>query len=129
MLKHLLFAPLALMMVVSGPALAQDAAAGEKVFLQCRACHMVGEKARNGVGPNLNGLCGRVAGSVPGYNYSPANKASGVTWDEATFAKYIANPREFMKGTRMAYAGLKDPKAVADLTAFLKQFGPEGKKL
>ena len=69
----------------TGESLAQDAAAGERVFTQCRACHQVGETARNAVGPVLNGLFGRKSGSIEGYSYSPANKNSGLTWDEATF--------------------------------------------
>ena len=71
--------------LLPGLANAQDAAAGEKVFAQCRACHQVGESAKNAVGPPLNGLFGRAAGSVEGYNYSPANRTSGITWDEAVF--------------------------------------------
>jgi cytochrome c len=64
------------------PAAAQDVAAGEKVFAKCKVCHQVGETAKNFVGPVLNGVVGRPAGSYPGYNYSEANKASGITWDE-----------------------------------------------
>lgn len=107
---------------------AQDAAAGEKVFAGCRACHQVGETAKNGVGPVLNGLFGRKAGTVEGYNYSPANKNSGLTWDEATFRTYIANPRAAMPGTKMVYAGLKDEQRVSDLIAYLKQFDAAGKR-
>src|SRR6478736_9313204 len=72
---------------------AQDAAAGEKVFAPCKACHQIGENAKNAVGPILNGLIGRKAGTVEGYNYSPANKNSGLTWDEATFSEYIKDPK------------------------------------
>src|SRR5688572_30624963 len=68
---------------------AQDAANGEKVFAQCRACHQIGPTAKNAVGPVLNGIIGRKAGTVEGYNYSSANKNSGLTWDEATFTDYI----------------------------------------
>jgi len=107
---------------------AQDAASGEKVFTQCRACHQVGENAKNAVGPVLNGLFGRPAGSVEGYNYSPANKNSGLTWDEATFRDYIQNPRAKIPGTKMVYAGLKDQKRIDDLIAYLKQFDATGKK-
>ena len=67
----------------AGAARAQDAAAGEHVFIKCRACHMIGEGARNMVGPSLNGIVGRPAGTFPGYSYSDANKSSGFTWDEA----------------------------------------------
>jgi cytochrome c len=112
---------------MSGTAAAQDVAAGKTVFNQCRACHKVGEKARNGVGPVLNGLFGRKAGTFKGYNYSSANKKSGLTWDEATFSEYIANPRKKMPGTKMAYGGLKSAKKVKDLIAYLKQFDADGK--
>jgi len=117
-------------LVVFSPALAsaQDAAAGEKVFAQCRACHQVGENAKNAVGPVLNGLFGRKSGSVPGYNYSPANKNSGITWDEAVFREYIRDPKAKIPGTKMIFAGIKDEKRIDDLIAFLKQFDATGKK-
>ncbi len=114
--------------VAFGPAQAQDAAAGEKVFAQCRACHQVGENAKNAVGPVLNGLFGRPAGSVEGYNYSAANKNSGITWDEATFREYIKDPKAKVPGTKMIYAGLKDEQKVNDLVAYLKQFNAQGQK-
>lgn len=113
---------------VAFTAYAQDPAAGEDVYKKCRVCHQVGETARNTVGPKLNGLFGRQAGTVEGFNYSAANKNSGITWSEENFAKYIADPRGFMPGNKMAFAGLKDEKEIKDLTAFLKQFGPDGKK-
>lgn len=100
--------------------------AGETVFAQCRACHQVGPTAKNTVGPILNGLFGRQSGTIEGYNYSEANKKSGITWDEKTFAEYIENPRAKMPGTKMAYAGLKDPKRIENLTAYLKQFDKAG---
>lgn len=112
----------------AGQAQAQDPAAGEKVFAVCKACHQVGETAKNGVGPQLNGLIGRAAGSAPGYNYSAANKSSGLTWDEATFREYIKDPKAKIPGTKMIYAGLKDEQKINDLTAFLKQFDSSGKK-
>ncbi len=108
---------------------AQDAAAGEKVFVQCRACHQIGETAKNGVGPELNGLIGRHSGSVAGYSYSPANKNSGLTWDEATFRDYIKDPRAKVPGTKMVFAGVKDEQRVNDLVAYLKQFDASGKKV
>lgn len=111
-----------------GQAAAQDAAAGEKVFAVCKACHQVGETAKNGVGPELNGLIGRKAGEAPGYNYSAANKNSGLTWDEATFREYIKDPKGKVPGTKMVFAGLKDEKKTDDLIAFLKQFDASGKK-
>lgn len=112
----------------AGQAQAQDAAAGEKVFAVCKACHQVGETAKNSVGPELNGLIGRHSGSVAGYSYSPANKNSGLTWDEATFREYIKDPKAKVPGTKMVYAGLKDEKKINDLIAYLKQFDASGKK-
>lgn len=119
---------LALASGAAGQAQAQDAAAGEKVFAVCKACHQIGENAKNGVGPELNGVIGRAAGSAPGYNYSAANKNSGLTWDEATFREYIKDPKAKVPGTKMVYAGLKDEKKVSDLIAFLNQFDANGKK-
>jgi len=110
------------------PAQAQDAAAGEKVFAQCRACHQIGETAKNAVGPVLNGLFGRKSGTVEGYSYSPANKNSGITWDEATFREYIIDPKGKVPGTKMAFAGVKNPQQVTDLITYLKQFDATGKK-
>jgi len=117
----------ALLALPAASAFAQDAEAGKSVFNQCRACHQVGETARNGAGPVLNGLFGRKAGTVPGYNYSEANKNSGIIWDETNFAAYIRDPKAFMPGNKMAYAGLKDDRRIADLIAYLKTFGPDGK--
>jgi cytochrome c len=115
---------------IAAPSLAaaQDAANGEKIFAQCRACHQLGQTAKNGIGPVLNGLFGRKSGSVAGYAYSDANKDSGLTWDEATFADYIKNPRAKIPGTKMAYAGLKDESRIKDLMAFLQQFDASGNK-
>ena len=107
---------------------AQDVAAGEKVFVQCRACHQIGERARNAVGPVLNGLFGRKAGTIEGFAYSDANKSSGITWDEATFRDYIKDPKVKIPGTKMIFPGLKDPKQVDDVVAYLKQFDSSGKK-
>ncbi len=111
----------------SGAALAQDAAAGAKVFNQCRACHQVGETAKNLIGPKLNGLFGRTAGSVEGFKYSDANIKSGIVWSEAIFAEYIRDPKAKIPGTKMVYAGLKNDQQIADLTAFLKQYNADGK--
>jgi len=112
----------------SGEALAQDAAAGEKVFGVCKMCHQIGETAKNAVGPELNGLIGRKSGTVAGYSYSAANKESGLTWDEPTFREYIQNPKGKVPGTKMIYAGLKDEQKINDLVAFLKQYDADGKK-
>jgi cytochrome c len=120
--------PVLLSMAVASSAHSQDAAAGEKTFAVCRACHQIGETAKNSVGPVLNGVTGRAAGSYPGYSYSDANKNSGLTWDEATFREYIGNPKAKIPGTKMVYAGLKDEQKVTDLLAYLKQFDADGKK-
>jgi cytochrome c len=112
----------------AGEVRAQDAAAGEKVFAVCRACHQIGETAKNGVGPILNGIIGRKSGSIAGYSYSAANKDSGITWDEATFREYIKDPKAKIPGTKMIYAGLKDEQKISDLIAFLKQYDADGKK-
>lgn len=106
----------------------QDAAAGEKTYAQCRACHQVGETAKNTVGPMLNGIVGQKAGEREGYSYSAAMKSSGLSWDEQTISEYLQNPRAKVPGTKMVYAGLKDEKRIADLIAFLKQFDAAGKK-
>jgi cytochrome c len=110
------------------PGYAQDAASGEKIFVQCKACHQIGESAKNAVGPVLNGLFGRKAGMIEGYSYSAANKNSGITWDEATFREYIKDPKAKIPGTKMAFPGLKDPKQIDDVVAYLKQFDSTGKK-
>lgn len=107
---------------------AQDVATGERSWNKCRACHQLGETAKNGVGPQLNGLFGRTAGTVEGYSYSGANKASGIAWDEAVFAEYIKDPKAKIPGTKMVFAGIKNEQEIKDLTAYLKQFGKDGKK-
>ena len=113
----------------TGAALAQDAAAGEQVFKRtCFACHAVGEGAKTKLGPPLNAIAGRKAGTIEGFNYSAANKSSGITWSPEAFAKYIRAPMQEMPGTRMAFVGLKNDKDIADLWAYLSQFGPDGKK-
>ena len=122
---------LALSMVLGHalPASAQDAALGEKTFLKCKACHQIGEGARNGVGPNLNGLIGRKSGSVEGYSYSEANKASGLTWDEDTFRDYIKHPKAKVPGTKMIFAGIQKDEEIDNLIAYFKTFAADGKKL
>ena len=107
---------------------AGDPALGEKVFVKCRACHQIGDTARNAVGPELNGVIGRHSGSVPGYNYSEANKGSGLTWDEATFRRYIASPQTVVPGTKMTFAGLTREKDIDNVLAYLEQFNPDGSK-
>lgn len=112
---------------LTGAAEAQDAEAGKAVFTVCKACHQVGEGAKNAVGPVLNGVIGRKSGSIADFNYSEAMKGANLTWDEATFAEYIANPKAKVPGNKMVYAGQKDPQKVQDLIAFLKQYDADGK--
>jgi len=106
--------------------LGQDAAAGEQVFM-CSPCHEIGQDAKIKLGPPLNGIDGRKSGTFEGFNYSPANKSSGITWSEETFPKYIRAPMQEMPGTRMAFVGIKNDKDIADLRAYLKQNPEAGK--
>jgi cytochrome c len=107
---------------------AQDVAAGEQSFKKCQICHRIGEGAKNFAGPELNGLDGRHSGSAAGFSYSDANKNSGIVWSEATFKDYIKDPRAKIPGTKMIFPGIKNEKEIGDLWAYLKQFGPDGKK-
>jgi cytochrome c len=118
-IRYLLLAALAAS--GGGVASAQDIAAGEKTFNVCRACHQIGDRAVNSIGPVLTGVVGRKSGSVPGYNYSDANKNSGITWDEATLADYLKNPQAKVPGTKMTFPGLKKEQDVDNVIAFLKQ--------
>ena len=127
-MRHLVLST-ALLLASFGAAEAQDAAAGEKAFAVCKACHQIGPNAKNAVGPELNGVVGRKAGSVESYNYSPANKNSGLTWDEATLHEYLMDPRKKVPGTKMVFAGIKDEKKLNDLIAYLKQFDAQGQKV
>jgi cytochrome c len=107
-------------------ALAQDAEAGKASFNKCLACHAIGEGAKNKVGPELNGLDGRKSGTAADYNYSDANKNSGITWNEAQFKEYIKDPKAKIPGTKMVFAGIKNEKEVNDLWAYLSQFDKDG---
>ncbi len=110
------------------PAMAADPAAGEKAFAVCKACHKVGEGAKNGVGPVLSGVIGRPAGTAEGFNYSDAMKSSGITWDEASLSEYLKNPKAKVPGNKMAFPGVKDDAKIADIIAFLGQFNADGTK-
>jgi cytochrome c len=107
---------------------AQDAAAGEKEFLICRACHQVGPSAKIGVGPVLNGVVGRKAGTFPGFDYSPANKDSGIVWTPEELDKYLTNPQAVVPHTKMILSGIKDEKKRTDVIAYLEQFNEDGTK-
>ena len=107
---------------------AQDVAAGEQSFKKCLPCHSVGPGAKNKVGPELNGLDGRKAGTAEAFNYTEANKNSGITWSESAFKEYIKDPRAKIPGTKMVFAGIKNEQEVNDLWAYLSQFGANGDK-
>lgn len=107
---------------------AQDAAAGEKTFVVCRACHEIGPGAKDAVGPVLNGVVGRKAGTYPGYDYSKANKESGITWTPEELQKYLENPQKVVPGTKMIFPGLHNPEQVKNVIAFLEQYNEDGSK-
>jgi len=100
---------------------AADAVAGKAVFARCKICHAIDAGRPNAVGPNLHGIFGRKAGSLPDFKYSEAMKASGIVWDDESLAKYLRDPREFMPGNHMAFPGIKTDEAIADLLAYLHQ--------
>ena len=106
---------------LSGTTLAQftgDAAAGERVFLQCQACHVT-RAGMNRIGPSLGGVVGRRAGAVAGYAYSAAQRDSGITWSPEKLFQYLENPQRVVPGTKMSFAGISDPQRRADLIAWL----------
>jgi cytochrome c len=105
-----------------GVASAQDAAAGAEVFLRCKACHQIGDNAKNMVGPALTGIVGRSAGTYPDYKYSVANKNSGLTWDEATLKVYLKDPQAKVPGTYMTFSGLSSDTDIDNVIAYLRTF-------
>lgn len=105
------------------PAAAQDAAAGQRVFNQCRACHTINQGGRAGVGPNLHGVVGRKAASVEGFRYSAPMREKaqeGLTWNEETLRAYIRDPKAVVPGGSMSYPGLRNDQQLSDLIAYLK---------
>lgn len=97
---------------------APDALHGAQVYSRCMACHAL---AQDRVGPRHCGLLGRPAGSVPGFNYSPAMKNAHIVWDEKTLDRFLAQPLKAVPGSSMTYDGIPDPKDRADLIAYLRQ--------
>ena len=107
--------------LATSPVLAEgDPAKGEKVFRKCKACHVVNEE-KNRVGPHLVAIIGRSAGAVEGFKYSKAMKESGITWTEENLSAYLSDPRGFIKGNRMAFAGLKKEVEIVNVIAYLRQ--------
>src|SRR5262249_19549090 len=109
--------------VWSEAALAQDASAGETSFRKCQPCHDVGEDAKNKLGPVLNGLDGRKAGTVENGTYSQGMKNSDITWNEQAFREFVSNPAAKAPGTTMLLS-VRDEKEIGDLWAYLKQYDP-----
>lgn len=102
-----------------------DATKGAKLFKRCAACHAVGDGAKHKVGPELNDVFGRTAGTAEGYRYSSAMIAKGeegLVWDEETLSQYLENPKTMVPGTKMNYAGLRKEDQRKDLIAYLKTF-------
>jgi cytochrome c len=116
----------ALIAVSASAAPAQDAEKGEHSFGKCLPCHSVGPGAQNKVGPELNGLDGRHCGTAANFNYSDANKNSGIVWNEAAFKEYIKDPKAMVPSTKMTFAGIKNQQEINELWAYLKQFDADG---
>jgi cytochrome c len=111
----------------AGQTLAQDLTAGEASFRKCQPCHDIGETAKNKLGPELNGLDGRKAGTVENGTYSQGMKNSGITWNEQAFREFVSDSAAKVPGTMMLLS-VRDEKEIGDLWAYLKQFGADGKK-
>jgi cytochrome c len=105
---------------------AQDAEAGKKVFTKCAPCHSIGPGAKNKVGPELNGIIGRKAGTAEGFTYSDGMKNSGITWDDAQLHEWITDPKKKVPGTKMLFPGVKDETERDDLVAYISSFKADG---
>jgi cytochrome c len=117
-LPVLSLALLALAANASG-ARAQDS--GETIFKRyCAVCHSVAA-GTNKIGPSLHGVVGRPAGTAPNYSYSDANKKSGITWTEENLDKYLTDPKAMVPGTKMLFAGIKDPDQRKAVISYLAQ--------
>ncbi len=110
----------ALGLIAALPGAAQDAAHGEKLFEECRACHAL-ERGTQAVGPSLHGVFGRKAGSLDDFRYSPAIKRSAITWTAKTLDAYIADPQQAIPQNRMPYAGMPEARDRADLIRYLQE--------
>lgn len=113
-------AAMAVIALATGSATAANIDEGKKVFNKCKACHSL-EAGKRKVGPSLHGVFGRKAGTLEGFKYSQALKDSGITWDEGSMRRYLADPKAVVPGGRMAFAGIKKDSEMDDLIAYLKQ--------
>ncbi len=118
-----LAAPGPLAITDAGATLSGDPEKGAVVFKKCQVCHSITE-GKNLIGPSLHGVVGRTAGSVPGFNYSTANKSSGIVWTEQKIFDYLLKPQAMVPGTKMSFPGLPSAQDRADLISYLKQNSP-----
>ena len=125
-MKTTLMTAAALALALGVPALADgDAEAGEKVFKKCKACHQVGEDAKNRVGPVLNGIVGQPAAALEDFKYSSVlqeRAAEGLVWTNEELSAFLASPKKYMKGTKMSFAGLRKDDDIENVIAYLATF-------
>lgn len=129
-MKRILAAAL-IFSALAGPALAEgNVEDGTKLFKKCKACHAIGEGAKNKIGPELNNVLGRIAGSLESFEkkYSKKMKAAGaegLVWNEETLTEFLISPRKFIKGTKMSFAGFKKEEDQENIIAYLASFSPD----
>ncbi|VXB77825.1 cytochrome c family protein [Massilia sp. 9I] len=114
--------PLGMLFLACAAQAADPLASGRQAFKRCANCHQVGPNAHSNFGPQLNGIVGRRAGTVPDFAYSPAMKKAGFIWDEKRLAAFIHDPDEVVPGTRMRFWGLMSDRQVRELVAYLRSF-------
>lgn len=125
MIRPMIAATVMLMAIGTAAVAEGDADKGKRIFNKCKACHAVGDGAKNKIGPVLNGIVDRAAGENADFKYSDALLAAageGLVWDEASITAFLTKPKDFMKGTKMAFAGLRKEQEIMDVIAYLKTF-------